>query len=155
MDVRQNIYSAIEPILADSGYELVDLSYYRRSPKKMGIIVTVDRIDETPLTLADCKKATKLIKDLLEEIVSADYILEVSSPGLNRVLTKPRHFERFVGENVEVKLITPIEEDCSRYSGIIKKAEDEGFLLELDDNTSTIHIKYNNIQKAKLKYKRH
>ena len=76
------------------------------SPNKRGlkIVTFIDHSDG--ITMDDCVKATKVITPILELKEDDDYLLEVSSPGLNRKLITKEHFDRFLGKTVKVKLKT-------------------------------------------------
>ena len=95
--IREQIEKSINLI----GYELMEIDC---SPNKRGLKI-VTFIDHTDgITMDDCVKATKVITPILELKEDDDYLLEVSSPGLNRKLITKEHFDRFMGETVKVKL---------------------------------------------------
>ena len=95
--IRKQIEKSINLI----GYELMEIEC---SPNKRGlkIVTFIDHCDG--ITMDDCVKATKVITPILELKEDDDYLLEVSSPGLNRKLITTEHFDRFLGETVKVKL---------------------------------------------------
>ena len=91
--IEETIYKA----LLQDGYELIDLIIQHQGSKEL-LQFFVDK--EGGISLNDCELLTKKIDSVLtmEDLVEGAYILEVSSPGIKRVLKKPEHFKRFVGE---------------------------------------------------------
>ena len=83
----------------------------------------------------------------MENLIDGAYILEVSSPGVQRVLKKPAHFKRFTGQRVKIVLKVPLEGRGS-FTGIIASADDDAFVL--DDGTNQFRFSYDNIKKANL-----
>jgi ribosome maturation factor RimP len=89
------------------GYELVDVEYLREGPQWI-LRVYLDK--QGGVTLDDCTEFSRALGPALdvEEVIATEYALEVSSPGLERPLKKPRDFERFAGKTVAVKTYGPI-----------------------------------------------
>ncbi len=75
--------------------------------------------------------------------------MEVSSPGVERRLTKPAHFARFVGSKAAVKIKTA-RDGQKRFSGLIVKADDEGFALET--SAGVVNFRYDELARANLIY---
>ncbi|MDY6950316.1 MAG: ribosome maturation factor RimP [Thermodesulfobacteriota bacterium] len=96
-----------EPLLKSEGFTLIDVEY-RSEPKGRTLRLIVDR--EGGVTLGDCADISHQLGDLLD--AKADFLgayhMEISSPGLDRPLTKPRHFVHFKGRPVAVKTSAPI-----------------------------------------------
>lgn len=102
MAVSSQVFDLIESNVEGLGYELVDVE---RLPRGL-IRVTIDK--EGGITLDDCEKVSNLLNPALT-VDNVDFDrLEVSSPGVDRPLRKPRDFVRFVGDNVHVELYTPV-----------------------------------------------
>ena len=83
----------------------------------------------------------------MENLIDGAYILEVSSPGVTRVLKKPAHFKQFLTQRVKIVLKVPLE-GRGFFTGVIASADDEGFTL--DDGTNQYRFAYDNIKKANL-----
>jgi len=100
----------VQPILDDLALELVDLVYQRES---RGWVLRFFLDKEDGITLDNCAEASREISAILdvEEVIDTAYNLEVSSPGLDRPLKKPRDFERFAGQLVKVKTVVAIDPD--------------------------------------------
>ena len=99
--------------------------------------------------LEDCERVSHAVSDVLdaEDPIPGHYRLEVSSPGLDRVLRTPEHFARFVGSRIKVQLTLPIE-GRRRFTGTLLAAGDDGVTLEVDG--SRVLLAYQQIQKARL-----
>ena len=82
----------------------------------------------------DCENVSRALFDALdkEDFIAEAYILEVSSPGLGRTLKKDKHFEKSLGEEVEVKTYKPID-NCKEFSGILKAYDDKTVTIETDN----------------------
>ncbi len=117
------------------------------------IQIFVDRPDATPgkgVTIDECARVSRYVEALLDVDVSVwpNYTLEVSSPGIERKLTKPRHFELSIGRQVRVVVHQPIE----------TRNVFEGVLVAFDENVASVEcaaddvvaIEWSNIAKARL-----
>jgi ribosome maturation factor RimP len=105
MDLRLRLSEVLEPFLAEELVELVDIQVQARGRRRV-VSLLVDQ--PGGVTIEDCARISRRVEDLLdtEDPIPFQYVLEVSSPGLDRPLTKPSHFERFAGERVEVRMST-------------------------------------------------
>jgi ribosome maturation factor RimP len=125
MSVVDRLRLLIEPLLVDNGLELFDVEYAGGR-----VVVLVDRpggIDLDALT-----RATHRISAALDEhdpIPGGRYLLEVSSPGLERALRTPAHFRRYVGSTVAVKTRPGVDGD-RRCQGVLSEADDDGFRVD-------------------------
>ena len=120
----------LEPAVERLGYELADLEV--RLGGKGGLIrVFIDKPEG--IDLDDCEKVSLAVSALLdvEDPVPGNYNLEVSSPGLDRKLTKIEHFQRFAGETVKVQMRFPIE-GRKRFRGTLVASNDENIVVEVD-----------------------
>jgi ribosome maturation factor RimP len=102
-DMTEQIRQHLDPILESLGLSLWDIEFQKQGPKWL-LRVYIDR--ETPgVTLNDCEAVSRDLGTVLdvEDIIPHAYTLEVSSPGLDRTLSKPEHFARFSGSLVKVK----------------------------------------------------
>ena len=129
----------LEPTVEGLGYELADLEV--RLGGKGGLIrVFIDKPDG--IGLDDCEKVSLAVSALLdvEDPVPGNYDLEVSSPGLDRKLTKPEHFQRFAGETVKVQTRFPIE-GRRRFRGTLVSSDDENIVVEVDGESHSLPLK--------------
>ncbi len=128
----------IEPTVERLGYELTDLEV--RLGGKGGLLrLTIDKPDG--IGLEDCEKVSQAVGALLdvEDPVPGDYNLEVSSPGLDRKLTKSEHFQRFEGETLKVTMRLPIE-GRRRFRGILMSSDDKNIVVEVDGESHSLPL---------------
>ncbi|MBT8085121.1 MAG: ribosome maturation factor RimP [Woeseia sp.] len=128
----------LEPAIERLGYELSDLEM--KLGGRDGVLrVFIDRPEG--VGLEDCEVVSRQVSALLdlEEPLPGQYVLEVSSPGLDRRLTKPEHFERFMGEEVRIKLRFPVE-GRRNFRGVLKAADDENIEVEVDGAMHSLQI---------------
>ena len=128
--------SLLEPTVENMGYELIDLEL--RLGGKDGVVrAFIDHPDG--IGLEDCEKVSRVISALLdiEDPLPGHYNLEVSSPGLDRKLTKVEHFQRFAGEAVKVQTRFPIE-GRRRFRGTLVTSDDENIVVEVDGEPHTL-----------------
>ncbi len=129
----------LEPAVERLGYELADLEV--RLGGKGGLIrVFIDKPEG--IDLDDCEKVSLAVSALLdvEDPVPGNYSLEVSSPGLDRKLTKVEHFQRFAGETVKVQMRFPIE-GRRRFRGTLVSTDDENIVVEVDGESHSLPLK--------------
>jgi len=139
--------SALEPLIEQVtvglGYELLDLEM---SPRGRLIRVFIDA--PHPITLDDCERVSNQLQRLFE-VEGIDYDrLEVSSPGLDRVLKKPDHFVRFCGERAQVRTKEPIA-GRRHFVGAIAAVDEGGVTLTLDEGVAVV-IPWPLLEKARL-----
>ncbi|NOT68565.1 MAG: ribosome maturation factor RimP [Methylophilaceae bacterium] len=139
----QDLYSLLERSLTQLGYELVDVDVSAR-----GKLIRLFIDKPTGITIDDCVLVSNQIGNLLTVENDIDYDrLEVSSPGLDRVLKKEADFVRFAGERVQIKLRIPVD-GRKNYVGILRSYENGQLLIECD---ALVHeIALENIDKARL-----
>ena len=129
----------LEPTVERLGYELVDLEVRLGSGNGL-VRVFIDKPEGVDLD--DCEKVSLAVSALLdvEDPVPGNYNLEVSSPGLDRKLTKPEHFQRFAGETVKVQMRFPIE-GRRRFRGTLVSSDDENIVVEVDGESHSLPLK--------------
>ena len=128
----------LEPAIERLGYELSDLEL--KLGGRDGVVrVFIDRPEG--IGLDDCEAVSRQVSSLLdvEDPLPGHYVLEVSSPGLDRRLTKPEHFRRFTGADVRVKLRFPLD-GRRNFRGELAAASDENIEVVVDGETYTLPI---------------
>lgn len=136
----------LEPAIEGLGYELIELEV--RTGGRDGLLrLFIDQPDG--IGLDDCEAVSRQVSAILdvEDPIPGQYSLEVSSPGLDRPLTRREHFERFAGEDVRVKLRTPIE-GRRNYRGAIRGVEEDSIEIVVDGQSHCLPIA--NIASARL-----
>ena len=144
--VTQSVSELIEPGLLADGLELVDVEF-KKEGKNWILRIYIDR--EGGVTLADCQKVSRLAGDLIEveEVIEPVYTLEVSSPGLNRVLKKEKDFLKYSGKKIYVQCHAPMD-GRKKFTGILTGFIDQSIHLEVDGQHYTIPL--NLVAKANL-----
>lgn len=128
----------LEPTVERLGYELADLEV--RLGNKGGLVrVTIDKPEG--IDLDDCEKVSHAVSALLdvEDPMAGEYNLEVSSPGLDRKLTKVEHFQRFEGETVKITMRFPIE-GRRRFRGKLLASDDKNIVVEVDGESHSLPL---------------
>jgi ribosome maturation factor RimP len=99
----EQIRRLLEPILTSRGLSLWDLEFQKHGPKWL-LRVYIDR-DDPGVMLNDCEGVSRDLSAILdvEDVIPHAYTLEVSSPGLDRTLTRPEHYQRFAGRRIRIK----------------------------------------------------
>ena len=146
--VVQSVTSLVAPILADLSLELYDLEF------NGGILrVTIDTpagqlsgVDIDQISLVTRQLGRELEHN--EDIVPGRYTLEVTSPGLERTLRTPHHFQREVGKAVNIRLLAE-HEGRRRISGLLVGANENSASVTLADTSETIDVPLHLIEKAK------
>lgn len=132
------------------GYELVDAEL-AQGGRLMRVFIEhageTSAVPNRPVTLEDCERMTRQLQRVLE-VEGIDYgRLEVSSPGVDRVLKKPADFRRFAGERAEVRLRVPLN-GRRRFVGRVRSASDSTVDLEVDGGV--VALEFANVEKARL-----
>lgn len=123
------------PIVEQHGVEIYDVEYVKEG-RDYYLRVYIDKPEG--VNIQDCENVSRALSDALdtEDFISDAYILEVSSPGLGRVLKKDRHLEKSLGETVELKAYKPIE-GHKEFSGILKAFDAGTVTVETDGVSRT------------------
>jgi ribosome maturation factor RimP len=137
-DIAGQVRQLLGPILESMGLSLWDLEFYKHGPQWI-LRIYIDR-ESGGVTLNDCELVNRDLGSALdvEDIISHPYTLEVSSPGLDRTLTKPEHFIRFAGSTIKIKTFQPINGQkvfrgklLGTADGMVKLELETGEVLEL------------------------
>ena len=125
--IEGKIEKLVETKITNLGYELYDVQYVKEG-KHYFLRIFIDK--PKGISLEDCEKVNNEITDLLDtaDYIKQQYFLEVSSPGIERILRKEKHLNDNIGETIEIKLFKPIN----------KKKEIIGVLKQFDENTIVV-----------------
>ncbi|MGZ5307323.1 MAG: ribosome maturation factor RimP [Actinomycetota bacterium] len=135
----------IRPVIEGAGLELVDVGFRRESGRRV-LRVVVDREGGLDVdTIAELAEKVSRRLDV-EGFAPGPYALEVSSPGIERSLKRPRDFERRVGDAVKVKTTTPVE-GRTNISGELVSADDDGIVVAAGGGE--LRVGYNDIASAR------
>ncbi len=143
----EKIETAVDAMLRNEGMELVDLKVGRHN-NKTSLMFFVERL-EGHITLDDCETLSDKISGIIdmENLVPGAYVLEISSPGVDRLLKKPEHFRKFAGSKVRVFLKTPVDGVAFMIGAM---SFDESGTLTVNDGKRQISFKLDNLKEARL-----
>ena len=146
--VRQQLEQIAEILVASEGMELVDLEY-RKEGRRWMLRLFIDK--DGGVTLDDCASISRELGDLLDvkDIIPQAYVLEVSSPGLNRRLRKKEDFSRFAGRKVRLRLVAPID-GRKKIVGELEGVEGEAVIVAAPEGRCSVALE--DIAKANLVY---
>jgi len=145
--VQDRLQAMLEPLVNTMGYELVLLEF---SSHKGSAMVRLFIDAPGGITLGDCERVSREVEGVLdvEDPIPQNYRLEVSSPGLDRPLVKPAHFERFAGQVAKVQLIAP-KAGRRKFQGLLKGLKDGQVVLKTVD-AGTVELRLDEIERARL-----
>ena len=144
--IYQSVADLIEPTLEGNGIELVDVEY-KKTGKTLSLRVFIDK--NQGVTVYDCQRLSREIEDLIEihELIDDHYVLEVSSPGLDRPLKKAADFLRNKGKRIQIKTYSPINNKKENAGTVIDFVNGTLFL---EDKKNILKISLTEIAQAKL-----
>jgi ribosome maturation factor RimP len=147
-DAVGQVRQLLDPILESMGLSLWDLEFSKQGPQWL-LRIFIDR-EPGGVTLSDCETVSRDLSAALdvEDIISHAYTLEVSSPGLDRTLSKPEHFVRFTGSMVRIKTYQPINGQ-KVFRGRLLGLDEDTIKVELEPGT-VLEIPLTGITKASL-----
>lgn len=135
-NVADVVREMARPIAASLGLDLWDVRYVKEGADWF-LRIFIDRPEG--VSLDDCTAMSHAVDGPLDELdpIPQSYSLEVCSPGINRQLTRPEHFEAFLGAPVRVRLIRPMEDGTRVLSGELEDyTEDGAVVLKMDEETA-------------------
>lgn len=150
--IEERVESLIKTKIEKIGYELYDVEYAKEG-KNYFLRIFIDKPEG--IDLNDCEKVNNEINDILDsaDYIKEQYFLEVSSPGIERVLRKDKHLEQNIGEEINIKLFKKDENGNKEYQGILKSFDDEKITMEKDEcNEEVIELERKNIAQIKTIY---
>ncbi len=146
--LEARIADAILPSLTQLGYELVRVQV---SGKERPVVqIMADRADEAPFTVDDCEAISHAVGAVLDvaDPIKGEWMLEVSSAGIDRPLTRAKDWNRFAGHVATVELAIP-QDGRKRFRGIALGADAAEARLRLEDGTELAFAR-DHIRRAKL-----
>ncbi|MBQ3527058.1 MAG: ribosome maturation factor RimP [Clostridia bacterium] len=128
-NIAGTVRDLVSPVADELGYMLWDVEYVKEGAD-MILRITIDKPEG--VDIEDCEKMARAIDPIIDEAdpIEVSYKMEVSSPGIERALTRPEHFAACMGEKIEVKLYAPVD----------GKKQIVGILFAADDKTVTVKV---------------
>jgi ribosome maturation factor RimP len=143
--LRDRLVELLAPVVSDLGYELWELEYTMQSGGLLRLYID----SAEGISVDDCERVSRAVSAAMDEAdpIASNYTLEVSSPGLDRVLRTPEHFARFAGEQVRVETRQPVG-GRKRFVG--KLTEVAGGTITLAVDGGIVSLPVDGIHKARL-----
>lgn len=147
--IEEKVEKLVKPIIENLGYELYDVEYAKEG-KNYYLRIFID--NEKGIDLNDCENVNDSITDILDEenYIKEQYFLEVSSPGIERVLRKEEHLKKSIGEEINIKLFKKDEKGNKEYLGRLKDFNQNEIIIEQEEKE--IKIERKNIAQIKTVY---
>ena len=142
----QRVHACVDPEVEALGFECVEVTFATEGGRRI-LRILLD--SDHGVTLDECAAVSKALGPVLDECegVADNYYLEVSSPGINRPLTKPEHFRRFVGERVKIRLHEKLDGGLT-VSGVLRDLQ--GDLVVIDTTVGPKQVSLQQIARARL-----
>lgn len=139
-NIESKVEELLKPIITDIGYDLYDV-IYEKEGKDYYLRIIIDKPDGS-IDINDCEKVNNEINDILDEAdyIKDQYFLEVSSPGIERLLRREKHYQSQIGNEIKVKLFKPINKQ-KELIGILEEYNKEEITLRVGDTTIKINSK--------------
>ena len=144
--MQDSLHLSIEPTVIGLGYELLGIE---RGRADGGQLVRVFIDSANGISASDCETVSRQISDVMdvENVISGDYILEVSSPGIDRPLFTLEQHAKYLGEKIKVRLGNLIE-GRRRITGILKEVTEDSILIQVDEED--INVPFIEIERSHL-----
>ncbi|MEI8295803.1 MAG: ribosome maturation factor RimP [Alphaproteobacteria bacterium] len=158
MHTTDRIEQLLEPVLTPYGYNIVRV--HLSGAQRPVLQIMIEHLDDSAITVDDCTRVSRIVSAHVDvaDPIQAAFVLEVSSPGLDRPLVKPKDYQRFCGREVVVVLAMPLQ-GRKRFLGRLEQATEEEITLiykadkSKTDETETLleqKIRITDIKTAKL-----
>lgn len=133
-NVVNAVWELAEPIAKELGLEIWDVRFLKEGTDWI-LRIFIDK--EEGIDIEDCVNMTHAIDKPLDDLdpIDQSYSLEVSSPGVERDLTRPEHFEKYKGANIKVKLIRPVDGQ-REFNGVLEDSDGKLFVLRLENGSA-------------------
>ena len=150
-NIEEKVENLVKPIIENIGYELYDVEYAKEG-KDYYLRIFIDKKDG--IDLNDCEKVSNEINEILDkaDYIKEQYYLEVSSPGIERIIRKDAQREKNIGVEIQVKLFKKDEQGKKEYTGTLKSYNKDEITINLNDNKE-IKLQRKNISQIKTVYK--
>lgn len=142
--IEEKVENLVKDNVQKLGYNLYDVEYVKEG-KEFYLRIYIDK--PTGITLEDCELVSNNVNELLDEAnyIKEQYFLEVSSPGIERILKKDKHLKENIGKKVQIKLFKPFNGQ-KQYEGILKDFNENAVTIE---NLQNLKIERQNISQIK------
>ena len=130
ISIAERVEALVSPCITELGYRIWDVEYVKEGAEWY-LRITLDSDDG--IDIDDCEKVSRAINPIIDEAdpIEDFYYLEVSSPGLERVLRKQEHFEASIGCEIEIRLFAPDENKKKAYTGTLVAYEEDSITVDV------------------------
>ena len=148
-NIEEKVEKLLEPKIQEIGYELYDVEYAKEG-KNYFLRIIIDKPEG--IDLNDCEKVNNAITDMLDEAnyIKEQYFLEVSSPGIERVIRKEKHLKQNIGQEIQVKLFRKDQNGKKEYQGKLLDYTSENITIQTSEEK--IKIERKNISQIRTIY---
>lgn len=148
--ITDKVSEMILPFLSENGMRIYDIEFVKEGANRV-LRLYIDKKDGR-VSIDDCETVSRKLSDLLDadDFIEDAYILEVSSPGIERVLKYDFHFEEAVGETVEIKLFKALDGAKTLIGTLVSGSEKGDVTLNIDETEQI--IKRENISQVKIHF---
>lgn len=148
--IEERVEKLITSKVEELGYSLYDVQYAKEG-KDYFLRIFIDKPDG--IDLNDCEKVSDGVNSLLDEAdyIKEQYFLEVSSPGIERLLRKDKHLQSAIEKEIEINLFKPVN-GKKQFVGILKQFDDEKIVVSETESNEEIEIERKNISLVKEKF---
>jgi ribosome maturation factor RimP len=147
MNKVNNIESLLSEVSIENNIEIVDVQYIKEDGDWI-LRIFIDK--DSGVTMSDCEKFSYIFNEILDKsnILQDSYILEVSSPGLNRVLKQEKSFKRFIGSKVRIQTYIAMNNQKNFLGPLL--SFNNGIVTINDVTNGVVNINFSDIKKANL-----
>lgn len=138
-NIENKVTMLLEDIITNLGYDLYDVFYVKES-KDYYLRIVIDKPEG--IDINDCETVNNAINDILDEAdyIKEQYFLEVSSPGVERILRKEKHYKSQIGNEIEIKLFKPIDKQ-KELIGTLTEYNEKEIALKIGEKNIKIDLK--------------
>lgn len=142
------LYERLETLIVSMGYELVGCELLPQG-RQMAFRIYID--SKTGVTVEDCSLVSRQVSAMMdvEDPIQNRYLLEVSSPGIDRPLFEIKHYHQYIGRHIRVRLRLAINER-KHYKGVLQRVEEEDIYLFVEELMQEVKVPFAAIEKANL-----
>jgi ribosome maturation factor RimP len=147
--LEARIAELISPSVTGLGFEIVRIKLMDGPRRTLQIMI--DHLDGSTITAADCAKVSRHVSAILdvEDPISGEYDLELSSPGIDRPLVREKDFARYAGHEAKISMAAAVD-GRKHFKGKLLGITETGVQMQLDDSADPVTLNFNDISSAKL-----
>lgn len=150
--IERKVYEFLKESIQGLGCDIVKVKNFQSKKTKI-LQIIIERMDEKSVSIDDCERVSRHVSNLLdvEDIIDDRYNLEISSPGLDKPLTRRKDFESSLGMMAKISLFESIN-GRRRFSGKICEVAGDEVVVAIKDTKELLKLNLNNIEDAFLQY---